>query len=946
MAEDLTTSGAETAAIRPFPRSLYFLIAAVALALAAVTGYATYLGSSTQRELMPLLEAVHEIRTEATMAHLWSEEVLEKDPDASIDEVWSHYDHASASIAYLVDRTSSLHIIGISVNDAELREILGRLRAELAAAREITAERFASRETSRIGSEIDHSYDRVYRQMISTALSAEKRLYRFIDRYMRIFYTMQAGLLLVSLALFILAGVALLRFDRRRMRDAATISAQNQQLRAANQQLWATEQQLRASNQQLAAGEQQLRASNQQLMAGEQALRASEIRYRRLFTDMAEGVAIHQIIYDTAGNPVNYEVIDVNVQYEQILGLERNAVIGKTATQIYQTSEAPYLLDYERVSSTGTAFRFETYFPPLKKHFSISVSPAERGHFATIFNDITEQKTNQALIMQNQERLAALWEISQYKASSEIELLDFALEKAIRLTKSKIGYIYHYNEERREFILNTWSKEVMKECRIQEQQTIYPLDKTGIWGEAVRQGRPIIVNDYEAPHPLKKGCPAGHAPLTRFMTIPVTIDGRIVAVVGVANSVEEYADADVVQLSLLMQSVWQILARMSAENERQHMETQIQKLESLGVLAGGIAHDFNNLLTAIMANVNLAAIQMQPGDRLAERLSEAERACLRAQDLTQQLLTFARGGAPVKKITPVVSLITEATQFALRGTNVKAAFTLCEDLAAIEADPGQISQAVHNLILNAAQAMPAGGLITVQAENLQVGQEDLPPLVAGDYIKISVQDQGIGMPKDILRKIFDPYFTTKQKGSGLGLAVTYSIISRHNGHITVESEPGAGTCFMLYLPATAVREAPQALSSCPLARGRGRVLIMDDESMVCTVAGDILRELGYETAIARDGEEALSQYVAARSDGGKFDLVIMDLTIPGGMGGREAVRKLLDIDPEAKVIVSSGYSNDPIMSDYQDYGFRGVITKPYRVGDLSAAVDRALHGNA
>ncbi len=709
------------------------------------------------------------------------------------------------------------------------------------------------------------------------------------------------------------------------------------------QQLRAAEQQLRATNQQLMASEQQLRATNQQLLASEQALRASEARYRSLFTDMSEGVALHRVIYDAEGSPVNYEVIDVNRQYEEILGIHRDAVVGKTATEIYGTTEAPYLAEYAGVAETGIPYRFETFFPPMKKHFSIAVSPFEKYHFATIFTDITGQKQAEALILLNQERLTALWEISQYKTESEMELLDFALEKAIRLTNSKIGYIYHYHDERREFVLNTWSRDVMKECRIMEKQTVYSLDKTGIWGEAVRQGKPIILNDYQSAHPLKKGYPEGHAPLSRFMTIPVTVNDRIVAVVGVANKDEDYDESDCRQLTLLMHSVWQILARLTAEDQRRFMETQMQKLESLGVLAGGIAHDFNNLLTAIMANVNLASIQMNPGDKLAERMAEAEKACLRAQDLTQQLLTFARGGAPVRKITPLVNIITETAQFALRGTNVKAAFNVQSDLASVDVDPGQISQAINNLVLNAAQAMPEGGLITVSATNVRLSDEGLLPLSAGDYVMISILDQGIGIPKEHLRKIFDPYFTTKQKGSGLGLAVTYSIISRHSGHITVESEPGMGTSFHLYLPAAAVQAVQQDQSDGPLARGKGRVLVMDDEEMVCAIAAEILRELGYEVSTARDGREALALYHAARENGIRFDLVIMDLTIPGGMGGREAVKKLLEADPGARAIVSSGYSNDPIMSEFRDYGFRGVITKPYRVGDLSTAVHRALH---
>lgn len=367
-----------------------------------------------------------------------------------------------------------------------------------------------------------------------------------------------------------------------------------------------------------------------------------------------------------------------------------------------------------------------------------------------------------------------------------------------------------------------------------------------------------------------------------------------------------------------------------------------QKLESLGVLAGGIAHDFNNLLTAIIGNITLAKIDAGTGNDISESLTEAERAAARAQGLTQQLLTFSRGGAPVKKSLSVNDAIQEITEFALRGSKSKAHFSIPVDLWSVEADEGQLSQVISNLVNNADQAMPEGGVINMVCRNVMIDQETGLPIAPGSYVMIAVEDQGVGIPKKHLEKIFDPYFTTKQKGSGLGLATSYSIIKRHNGHIQAESKEGSGSKFTFYLPAARQIQEKQNGSSLSARKGAGKILIMDDDDMVRDVAGRILTRLGYEIEYARDGMEAITLYTHALGTGSPFNLVIMDLTIPGGMGGKEAVKQIREIDPSVKAIVSSGYSNDPIMARYQDYGFIGVVSKPYTIKVLGEAVQKVL----
>ncbi|HEY6012020.1 MAG TPA: PAS domain S-box protein, partial [Nitrospirota bacterium] len=379
--------------------------------------------------------------------------------------------------------------------------------------------------------------------------------------------------------------------------------------------------------------------------------------------------------------------------------------------------------------------------------------------------------------------------------------------------------------------------------------------------------------------------------------------------------------------------------------ERKKLEEELikaQKLESVGLLAGGIAHDFNNLLTAILGNISLAKMQVSTVHKAFARLEEAEKASLRARDLTQQLLTFARGGAPVRKTTSIIDVIREASQFALRGSAVSCTIIVPDDLRPVEVDEGQMSQVIHNLIINADHSMPAGGIITITGENVFISGKDALPLPEGEYVHIAVRDQGMGIEKELLPRIFDPYFTTKRTGSGLGLATTYSIMKRHDGHISVESEVGVGTTFHLYLPASHKKLAAKAAGEQPIIPGEGTILVMDDEEMVRMVVIDMLSSLGYAVVTAADGADAIDLYAKARSAGKRFDAVIMDLTVPGGMGGKEAIKKLIEIDPAVKALVSSGYSNDPIMAEHEKYGFAGVIAKPYTMANLREAIGKAL----
>jgi PAS domain S-box-containing protein len=395
-----------------------------------------------------------------------------------------------------------------------------------------------------------------------------------------------------------------------------------------------------------------------------------------------------------------------------------------------------------------------------------------------------------------------------------------------------------------------------------------------------------------------------------------------------------------------------IFRDITGEQKREEELQKASKMESVSLLAGGIAHDFNNVLTAILGHVSLAKASATTPEAF---ISTVEKACLYATDLTRQLLTFAKGGSPNRCVESVTEIIKESVDFSLHGSSLRCHFDLAEDLRPVEVDRNQIHQVLNNLVINAVQASPRGGSLKVSAENARVTREQpVGTLEPGDYVRISIADNGSGIAPEHLSRIFDPYFTTKTTGSGLGLSTSYSIIHKHEGLLQVESAVGKGTTFSIYLPASAApapaaAEEPSAAAT-PAARenpsasdGPKRVLFMDDEEVLQELVGAMLNYLGYEVECAADGNQALEKYAQAKAAGQPFDVVMVDLTVPGGMGGYEAVQRLLAMDPDVKAIVSSGYSNDPIMAEFQLHGFKGVIAKPYQLVELGGVLEQVIH---
>ena len=415
-------------------------------------------------------------------------------------------------------------------------------------------------------------------------------------------------------------------------------------------------------------------------------------------------------------------------------------------------------------------------------------------------------------------------------------------------------------------------------------------------------------------------------------TVFITKSGRRISIEG--NAICKFVDGKPIRTQYIFRDVTQ---KKQIEEELH----KAQKIESLGILAGGIAHDFNNLLTAILGNISLAKMYLHSPEKTNSYLENTERATLRAKSLTQQLLTFSKGGAPIKHTTTISALITESTTFVLRGSNVNCEYDFPKDLWSVEVDEGQLSQVIHNLVINANQAMEGGGTITVRGKNKIIPTDTESSLAPGKYVELQFSDQGCGIPEEHLSKIFDPYFSSKKSGSGLGLAISYSIIKNHDGLIQVHSQVNTGTTFTIYLPAFSLEKDIQSTDSDNKSI-LGRVLIMDDEVLVRDMLMEILTYLDCESVAASNGHETITLYTQAQENNTPFDLLIMDLTIPGSMGGLETLEKLRALDPDVKALVSSGYANDPVMANYEKYGFCGVVPKPFMVEELRKTLDECL----
>ncbi len=655
---------------------------------------------------------------------------------------------------------------------------------------------------------------------------------------------------------------------------------------------------LRDSDGTIRAGIEVVRDVTERRRAGD-ALRLAHAELDQIFNTAADGMRIID---------KNFTTLRVNRTFSTLSGTGMHEVVGKKCYEVFRgstcyTPDCPVtriLNGEERVEYEVEKVRNDgTPIPCIMSATPFRSPDGELIGIVEDFKDITERKQAEEILAAERERLA-------------VTLL--SIGDGV-ITTDREGRVVLMNRVAQE--LTGWTL---------EESIGKPLDTVfHIINEITRE---------RCENPVEKVLHSGGIVGLANHTALIAKDGteRVIADSGAPIREKE---SKIIGVVLVFRDV----------SEKRRMEEDLlrnQKLESIGILAGGIAHDFNNLLTGILGNISLAKTYLPPGGEAYKRLDEAEKASLRTKDLTRQLLTFSKGGAPVKRMITLRELIIDSAGFSLAGSNFKCDYSIPGNLRPVEVDEGQISQVINNMVINACQAMPGGGTIRLECENVTVGEKDIMGLEEGAYVKISVEDRGVGIPREHLKKIFSPYFTTKEQGRGLGLATCYSIIKNHDGHISFETRPGEGTTFNVYLPASRKGSRMEKKEEESFLAGKGKILVMDDEEIVREVACTMLRTLGYEVEVAGNGREAIELYVRRKESGQPFSAVIMDLTVPGGMGGRETVEKLKKIDRGVRAIVSSGYSNDPIMADYRKFGFNGVITKPYRINELSKTVFRVI----
>ena len=638
----------------------------------------------------------------------------------------------------------------------------------------------------------------------------------------------------------------------------------------------------------------------------EDALRTSEERYRNLVN------AAKDVVFAIMADGT---LTSLNPAFEHVTGRLVEDWLGKSFASLIHPEDLPRTLTFLQAILAGQAV--DTFDIRVSRasggclYAEMTVTPQWLdGHVVGalgIARDITERKHAEEELRRSQALLNATGRIARV-GGWEVNIRDQSL---------------------------TWTDEVYRIHEVAEG--FQPTVTTAIDFYAP-ESKPVIA---EA---VRRAIEQGEAFDLELQIITSKGERRWVHAVGEATRL----DGQIVSVAGTFQDVTE---RARAEDEKAHLEVQLrqaQKMESVGRLAGGVAHDFNNMLASIVGNLELAQISLESAaiGKAQEFLVAAKNASMRARNVTQQLLTFAIGSGPHLELIQLEPLIRDAAFLSLAGSPCRCQVDCAPDLWRVKADPGQWTQVMHHLLVNAQQAMAGGGLIHVSAENLHVSDGAHLPLPKGPYVRICVRDDGAGIPAELLDRIFDPFYTTKQGASGLGLTVTHSIVRSHDGAVTVKSAPGQGSEFSIYLPAQPDHAPEQASPGTALPEIRPwRILVLDDEPSITRMLKIYLERSGHTVMTAADGAAAIEAWSRAIVDGAPFDVGILDLTIPGGMGGKEAAACLRTMTPQARLIASSGYSTDPIMAQYRDYGFSARLPKPYRLEEVTGLI-RELQLNA
>jgi PAS domain S-box-containing protein len=549
-----------------------------------------------------------------------------------------------------------------------------------------------------------------------------------------------------------------------------------------------------------------IRAIQQDITSNKQLnndLTESKKKFKALVEESPLGMAYHKMIYNDKDQAIDYLYIDYNKKFSDLTKLGNN-LKGKTISELrpnFKDKQSSLFQKYDQVARTGKTSQTEEFNEETNSWYEITIYSQKEGYFASLLKDITENKKNQEKIRLNEAPLEALLKLNKMSGASQEELTNFALEETVKLSRSEMGFLAFLNEDSSIMTFSNWTQNAFEGDLKKIPSRHFKIQSMGILGEVIRIKKPIIINNFKIPIHSKKRPPKNLKKITRYLSLPIFDNKRIVAILGVANKSNDYDDIDITRLTLLLDGMWRIL-------KEKKMEEQFwanQKYESIGILAGGIAHDFNNFLTAILGNISLVQAEITDyNTEIRDILEEAEKVSKRAIELTKQLLTFAKEGTPLIKEIAIQNLIRDTAQFTLRGINVGLEFDIPDNLMRVRVDEGQICQVLNNLMINAYQAILSekkiGGKIRIEARN--VPKNTLIHLLRPnqDFIRVSVEDNGPGISKNNLSKIFDPYFTTKEKGTGLGLAVSNSIIKKHKGLIDVESKLQHGSTFNIYLP--------------------------------------------------------------------------------------------------------------------------------------------------
>jgi len=652
---------------------------------------------------------------------------------------------------------------------------------------------------------------------------------------------------------------------------------------------------------------------------------------RRKYYNLYDSVPVGFFTFDKDGL-----ILDVNLAGAELLGVDRNALIDNDFYHYIDVCDQDaFSLHRKQIFAAGIG---QTCEIRLKKNdglrfyaqlesVPVKDNKGNRISFRTVMNDITERRETEE-----------------------------ALQKAYNIFEKKVKERLAELEDTNAEIQDSENKLLAMLESVGDRMSMIDKNFTIIWVNDIARkffGNDIIGQKcYTAYHQNREPCsPQPCYVVKAFQDGKVHRHGdRVADKDGKIRYFDCIANVALYNKEEKPKAVLEIARDITMHKVLESELLKSQKLESIGRLAGGIAHDFNNLLTAILGNISLVKKFLPAGDRLLDKVVQVESASLQASDLANRLITFSKGGKPLVRTVAPVELLKKSVNFALSGSNVRCDFSISDDLWSIEADQGQIGQAIQNIIRNAREAMPAGGIVSVFAENITDVPEEVPFLKKEKYIRISITDQGEGIPEENLDKIFEPYFSTKkagtQKGMGLGLAICYSIIKKHQGYITASSETGAGATFYIYLPVSTTTIEDRKEDQAPVTSGKrkatGIILVMDDEKLIRLMASEMLKVIGYQVTLASDGEEVIMLYKKAKESGHPFDAVILDLTIRGGMGGLETIKKLLAINPDVKAIVSSGYYQDDVMRKFQRYGFKDVVPKPYNINQLSDTLDRLL----